>query len=67
MAEKTLQAWYSCPGKDDDVIISSRGRLTRNLADFTFPSKLSQDDNQRVTSLIYDASSFNQNYYIILE
>ena len=65
MAEKTLQAWYSCPGKDDDVIISSRGRLTRNLADFTFPSKLSQDDNQRVTSLIYDASSFNQNYYYV--
>ena len=62
---ETSNAWYSKSGKDDDVIISTRGRLARNLADFMFPSKLSDDDSARVVSLIYDASSFNQNYSLI--
>ena len=62
---KVREAWYSLSGTADDVIISTRARLARNLADFMFPSKLSEEDTQRVISLIYDASSFNPNYNLI--
>ncbi len=47
--------WYSMPGKDEDVVISSRARVSRNLADFPFPSKMTDDDKNRVQSLVYDA------------
>ncbi len=67
MASKKIaaQSWYSVPGKDDDVIISTRVRLARNLADFMFPSKMTEDDAARIQALIYDASAFNQNYSLI--
>ena len=45
------------PGKFDDVVISTRARLVRNLADFPFPSKMNGDDKSRVQSLVYDAFS----------
>ena len=67
MSDKNQRAvsWYSMSGKDDDVIISTRVRLARNLADFMFPSKMTADDAARIQSLIYDASAFNQNYSLI--
>lgn len=49
--------WYAQKGPEDDVIISTRVRLCRNLADFPFPGKFSGDDNQRVKNLIFDAFS----------
>ena len=49
--------WFSEPGKFDDVVISTRARLSRNLADFLFPVKMSDDDRERVQSLVYDAFS----------
>jgi len=49
--------WYAQKGPEDDVIISTRVRLCRNLADFPFPGKFSSDDNQRVKNLIFDAFS----------
>lgn len=48
-------AWYSLPGPDNDVIMSSRIRLARNLANFTFPQNLKEEDSQRVQSLVFDA------------
>ena len=49
--------WFSMPGKYDDVVISTRARLVRNLADFPFPSKMTGDDKSRIQSLVYDAFS----------
>lgn len=57
--------WFSCPGPYEDVIISTRCRISRNLADFPFPSKLSEDDLQRVNSLVYDAFNENPHYHFI--
>ena len=37
-------AWFAEPGKNDDVVISTRARLARNLADFPFSSKMTDDD-----------------------
>ena len=34
--------WYLQNGKDSDVVISSRIRLARNLADFPFRKKQKQ-------------------------
>ena len=36
--------WYLQSGKDSDVVISSRIRLTRNLEEFRFVSKYSKED-----------------------
>lgn len=49
------KAWYSLPGNERDVIISSRVRLSRNLANFPFPERFKNDDDDRVKSIILDA------------
>lgn len=57
--------WFSQSGKYDDVVISTRARLSRNLADFLFPSKMSADDKSRIQSLVYDAFSTAENWRFI--
>ncbi len=49
--------WFAKPGKFDDVVISTRARLVRNLADFPFSVKMTDDDKERIKSLVYDAFS----------
>ncbi len=48
-------AWYNSAGPENDVIISTRVRMSRNLANFPFPSRFSHDDGQRVQTLVFDA------------
>ena len=36
--------WYESTGKDNDIIISTRIRLARNLSDKPFPGKMSVED-----------------------
>ena len=50
-------AWYSYPGKENDVVLSTRVRLARNLASFPFPHAFRSDDAQRVKSLVFDSFS----------
>ena len=52
---QSLDAWYSVPGPENDIILSTRVRLARNLADFVFPKYLSRDDAERVQTLIFDS------------
>lgn len=40
--------WYLQNGKDSDVVVSSRIRLARNLADVPFPSKFSKEQAKQV-------------------
>lgn len=47
--------WYSKAGPYDDVIISSRVRITRNLSDFVFTHKLSEEDRDRIKFLVSDS------------
>ena len=59
-------AWYAYPGTDNDVVLSTRVRLARNLANFPFPNKLHgsanaisrETDGQRIQSIVFD--SFNR-------
>ena len=47
--------WYSLEGADNDVVLSTRVRLARNLADFPFPQKFRSDDSMRVQTLVFDS------------
>ena len=40
--------WYESTGNDNDIIISTRIRLARNLADKPFPGKMSADDANEI-------------------
>ena len=44
--------WYLKNGKDSDVVISSRVRLARNLADFPFKDKAKQEDLEQILKKI---------------
>ena len=63
MAEPSSQrsvsndAWYSAPGPENDVVLSTRVRLARNLANFPFPAKFKDDDSFRVQTLVFDSFS----------
>lgn len=46
--------WYANPGAESSIVLSTRVRLVRNLADFPFPSKYRNDDALRVKNLIFD-------------
>ncbi|MCR5763511.1 MAG: hypothetical protein K6G00_09045 [Treponema sp.] len=48
-------AWYTYKGFQDDVVLSSNVQLSRNLANFPFPSKLHGRDGSRVQSIVFDA------------
>ena len=41
-------AWYAFKGPENDVVLSTRVRLARNLANFPFPGKFKDDDAFRV-------------------
>lgn len=60
--KKNDEPWFAFKGECDDVILSTRIRLIRNLADFPFVTKMTDDDKQRVTSLVYDTISGNEEY-----
>lgn len=44
--------WYLQNGKDSDIVISSRVRLARNLADFPFKDKAKQEDLEQILKKI---------------
>ena len=48
-------AWYADAGAENDVILSSRIRLARNLANFPFPARLRGNDGERIQSIVTDA------------
>lgn len=50
-------AWYAANGPENDIVLSTRVRLARNLANFPFPSKFKDDDAFRVQTLVFDAFS----------
>lgn len=56
--DSNLKPWYSIAGFEDDVIISSRLRICRNLSDFMFPQKLQSDEIERIRGLLLEAVNF---------
>lgn len=59
------EVWYNTQAEDQDVVVSTRIRLTRNLASFPFPSNFKNDDADRVQNIVFDAFGKleNPDYY----
>ncbi|MCR5188716.1 MAG: hypothetical protein K6C97_07245 [Treponema sp.] len=58
-------AWFAHKGPENDVVLSTRVRLVRNLADFPFPAKMNDEDRYRVNSLVYDAFSSMESFHYL--
>ena len=43
-----MSNWYLQTGKDSDIVISSRARLARNLAEFNFKNSYVKDESKAV-------------------
>ena len=61
----SADAWYTHAGPDDDVVLSTRIRLARNLANFPFPLKSSRDERDRIQALVFDAFSYFNNISLL--
>lgn len=48
-------AWYAAAGPEDDVVLSTRVRLARNLANYPFPPHFARDDAEHVQALVFDS------------
>ena len=48
-----MSRWYENEGNNSDVVLFSRIRLARNLADSPFPSRMSEDIRKSVTKKLY--------------
>ncbi|MEN6356446.1 MAG: ATP--guanido phosphotransferase [Armatimonadota bacterium] len=57
MMSDNLPDWIKGGGPDADVVISTRARLARSLADYPFPSRASGEDLSMVVSEVRRASS----------
>ncbi len=49
------EGWFSLKGKEYDVVISSRARISRNLEGFPFPGTMGEAEELAVTSEIFSA------------
>ncbi|MCL2105726.1 MAG: protein arginine kinase [Oscillospiraceae bacterium] len=56
--------WFAAKGDQSDVVLSTRVRLARNLADAPFPSRLDAQGKQRVTQRVRDAVQNSELNYI---
>lgn len=57
MKDESNLPWYARSGFSSDVIVSSKVRVARNLANFPFANILPSDDKARVQSIIFDSFS----------
>lgn len=48
------EAWYALEGAESDVVIASKIKLFRNLANFPFPEKLGPGEDERIQSIVLD-------------
>lgn len=63
-----MTRWLDEKGKDDDVVISTRIRIARNLKDYKFPKFMSLDESDRLTDEILNRfktidTDNNYNYF----
>ena len=51
---RTSGEWLRGSGPESDIVISSRIRLARNLADFPFISRTTPQDRARLEKVLHD-------------
>lgn len=47
--------WYQKDGKKNDMVLSTRVRLARNISGYPFASKLGREDGKKIIQLVWDA------------
>ncbi len=52
---ENIPFWFKDHGEEEDVVISSRIRLSRNLTGFLFPGKLVLEDEIKIKNLLINA------------
>lgn len=52
-----MNKWYMQSGREDDIAISSRIRLARNLKNFPYSARMSAEQRAQVNALVWDAVS----------
>ena len=59
-----MKSWYQEEAFDEDVIVSSRVRLARNLKDYLFPSVIDSESVENLSKRIFQLvdSQFKENY-----
>lgn len=59
-----MKSWYQEEAFDEDVIVSSRVRLARNLKDYLFPSVIDSESVENLSKRIFQLvdSQFEENY-----
>ena len=63
-----MAKWYGIPGPEEDVVISTRIRIARNLQDYRFPQAMSIEESERLTEEVLNGAkniTNNQNYEFI--
>ncbi len=50
-----MAKWYNDTGFQDDIVLSTRVRLARNIKDIPFPRKMTDDDARKVISIVDEA------------
>ena len=41
--------WYAQKGEHDDIVVSSRVRLARNIRNIPFPSRMKAEDFEKIS------------------
>ena len=57
-----MNKWYKEPGYLDDVVLSTRIRLARNLKNITFPSKINDEQAKKVIENVENAVNILRSY-----
>ena len=63
-----MAKWYGVSGPEEDVVISTRIRIARNLQGYRFPQEINLEESERLTQEILNGAKNipnNQNYKFI--
>ncbi|HUX12292.1 MAG TPA: hypothetical protein VMW87_04650 [Spirochaetia bacterium] len=68
-SENRLPSWFTEPGPDNDVVVSSRVRLARNLAGFSFPGFMTPQEESEVASGVVQLfqDRFSTREYLVVD
>ena len=58
-----MTKWLEDLGQDEDVVISSRIRIARNLENYKFPNVISHDESEKLTEEILEAIKGSEKKY----
>lgn len=62
-----MNKWYAQKGDNNDVVLSTRVRLARNLEDYPFPSHLDSESksevNEKIKNIIFENDEYNFSFF----